>query len=218
MDAPGERIDLFFTTPKKCLLEKPRVLLGSCLMRWLHWRDGISIPCLRDYGQPCKPCGVQTEYAYLAAALVEPTKGSAKVSIDPRPARWAALPEAEKEAWRAKVRPTRGSWPVGSLDIACTVTAWPDDNTPIAGTHFAGRRIVQCVRGEAMAGFDLSNLRGLVVSIGSAVKMTRLSIQVEPLDDFDPQYVFDRRYGLHRLPKQQRQGGEPTVLPFRKAE
>lgn len=217
----GERIDLVYTATKGCWLEKPRILLGACLWRWLHWRDGRSTPCLRDYGLPCKPCGEQREYAYLAAALIEPRKPDA-ANYDPRPGNWQALTETEREAHRAEMRKARPhiAHLADQIDSACICKLWPHDPAEVIETHFAARRIVQCVPGVAMHEMDLENLRGAVVQISVSrglVRLTRLPVDVDPLDDFDPQLIFDRRYGLHRMARPEPvEDDKPATLPFRK--
>lgn len=214
MDAPRERIDLVYTTGPTAELHKPRVLLGSVLMRWVHWRAGISSPCLLDYKLPCVPCGEQSEYAYLAAAILETAPVKAVV---PEPAsdvmvkrRWDALPEGDKATYRARA--------VAELPAACrnletfiesrAILIFSPRQQAEATTAQApcliGPRIVQCVPEFAVTRMDLDDLRGKVVKISvdrKRVTIKVLPFTVEPPADFDPHATYMRRYGLHRLVK-----------------
>jgi hypothetical protein len=222
----GERIGVVFTG-KDCELAKPRLLLGSILWRWMHWRDR-SVPCLRDYGLECKPCGEQREYAYLTAAMVEQVESTRQQALDDRHARWQALSEEDRQKLRRDVRirhPEAFKWSDDLLDGMCRQHLF-GARAPVAEQphYFPTRRFLQCVPGPALEGFDIGNLRGLVVAIRkdrySHIRLATLPIQLEPLEDFAPQPVFDRRYGLDRLtrsaPPKQVGDEPPAVLPFRK--
>lgn len=234
----SEYIDLVYTG-SNCHLGKPRILLGGLILRWMHGTGSgktyRSFPCLRDYALPCKPCGVQTEYAYLSAAMIETSEERVQSQADNRRQKWAALPESERRILCETVRQTKPMYRTLSpemVETAAMVALWPPEQAEQLGRRlFPGRRILQCVPGAALRGIDLHDAdkrRGLVVKITNSAGRVKIGVEriiIDPVPaDFDPAMVFDRRYGLHRLRRQAVEQNEleheerPAVLPFRKAE
>lgn len=232
----SEYIDLVYTGAN-CHLEKPRLLLGGLLLRWMHGKgsgkDYRSYPCLQEYAMPCKPCGTSNEYGYLSAAIVETAEERVKSQGDNRREKWAALPEAERKILCDTVRHNKPMYRTFSQDMvetAAMLALWPPDQAEQMGRRlFPGKRILQCVPGPALQHIDVHDAdkrRGLVVKITNSGGRVRIGVEriiIDPVpDDFDPAMVFDRRYGLHRLRRQAVEQSElderPAVLPFRKAE
>lgn len=213
------RIDIVFTNPARCELDKPRVLLGDRAFKWMHWRADLKryVPCLRDYNQECKPCGLQGEFCYLAAAILEKERGQTG-SIDRRAA-WAGLTEEERECRRVAQRQRWRGYSPEWIEDAC-VSAMGGPSVVIAGEKWVPvRPIIQCVPALAMNSLDADNLRGLVVFVrvdrSKRVTLARQPYQVETPDDFPVEPQFMLRYGIrnHQPQPQDR----PAILPFRRA-
>jgi hypothetical protein len=212
MDGGGDRIDMLYTSRgnPRCELQKPRVLLGARVFRWMHWRPDLKryAPCLCDFGQECRPCGTQVEFAFLAAAILEEQPGKPKdvtrdrvsvASFEDLVGKAPVLSLSEEERLR-RLRQERQQTQVAPSKL-----------------YTVGRSVLQCVPAMAMSSMP-DALRGIVIQIGheprtNNVRLTRRNIVIDPPEDFDADHYFRQRYGI-RVERQPEV--EQAILPFRR--
>lgn len=215
-------IDLLYTG-RDSELELPRLFLGGVLWHDMHWRDGRTDACLRDYqGCLCKPCGQSRRYAFLAVALLHVpdqkviARSDSDAERDARDA-WRALSEEERQA-RIKARreamSRAGPAPEAFIEMDCInqlkrPAGWIEPRV--------ARLAVQCLPEWSLE--DAGDLRGRVAVVSSRARKVTLrwldlSIRDVP-GDFDPRPIFNRRYGLSGLT---RPPGDEGIIPFQRRQ